>query len=62
MEFFGYPPDDSICHEWEACPSCGNRQKDLLVFVDDDPAADLIECQECGRVYDLDGEVLSDLN
>jgi len=31
-----------------ACPNCGERDADRLVWIDDDR----VECQACGTVYD----------
>ena len=31
-----------------ACPHCGERNMDLLVWIEDDR----VECQTCGRSYD----------
>ena len=31
-----------------ACPHCGERRMDMLVWVEDDR----VECQNCGRGYD----------
>ena len=31
-----------------ACPSCGEREADRLVWIDDDR----VECQACGTVYE----------
>jgi len=40
------PPD--LCEPRDACPDCGNRNKDELVWDDDDR----LTCTLCGREYD----------
>ena len=35
--------------ERDACPACGERDIDRLVWIDDER----IECQRCKRVYSL---------
>ena len=44
------PPhtDTELVHESAACPACGEREMDLLIWTDD--AA--VECQRCGEVYE----------
>ncbi len=32
----------------EACPCCGQRDADLLLWLDDDR----VECQACGTIYE----------
>jgi len=40
------PPD--LCEPRDACPDCGNRNKDELVWDDDDR----LTCALCGCEYD----------
>ena len=43
------PPhtDTELVHESAACPACGEREMDLLIWTDD-----AVECQRCGMVYE----------
>ena len=40
-------PDYDMVDEADACPKCGQRDIDRLVWIDDDR----VECQTCGTVY-----------
>ncbi|MBZ0173000.1 MAG: hypothetical protein K8E66_11505 [Phycisphaerales bacterium] len=40
-------PNDDMVDESDACPNCGQRDPDCLVWQDDD----FVECQTCGAVY-----------
>ena len=42
-----------------ACPCCGERRLDFLVWQDDDaqhPDDDVVKCATCGTVYDPNEE------
>lgn len=40
--------------EDEACPKCGNRAMDTLIFIGE---SDWVRCHKCGQIYDpLTGE------
>lgn len=39
---------DSLVAPEDACPKCGQRQSDLLIWQDDDR----VRCFSCGTIYD----------
>ncbi len=41
------PADDNLIAAKDACPGCGERDMDLLVWFDDDR----IRCMNCGTEY-----------
>ena len=43
---------DECVEQGFACPHCGERRMDLLVWVEDD----CVECETCGHHYDPAGE------
>jgi len=47
----GRQPVDPVGSE-EACPTCGERECDLLVWIDDEQ----VECQRCKTVYSPGGD------
>jgi Zn ribbon nucleic-acid-binding protein len=40
--------DDNLVSPDSACPKCGQRDMDLLVWIDDD----IVHCAICGTEYD----------
>ena len=43
--------DDNLVRPDDACPGCGERDADRLVWLDDDR----VECQGCKTVYEPGG-------
>jgi len=43
--------DDNLVASEDACPRCGERDADRLVWQDDER----VECQACGTVYEPGG-------
>lgn len=41
-------PNDNLVAPEDACPLCGERDADRLVWQDDER----VECQMCGTVYE----------
>ena len=41
------PADDNLVAAADACPACGEREMDLLVWFDDDR----VRCMNCGTEY-----------
>ena len=41
------PADDNLVAAKDACPGCGERDMDLLVWFDDDR----VRCMNCGTEY-----------
>ena len=41
------PADDNLVAAGDACPACGEREVDLLVWFDDDR----VRCMNCGTEY-----------
>jgi hypothetical protein len=41
------PDDADLVDQGSACPICGERHPDKLVWLDDD----VVECQQCGCRY-----------
>ena len=39
-------PIDPVVPE-EACPNCGERERDELVWIDDE----IVQCKQCGTAY-----------
>lgn len=39
--------DDNLVATDDACPGCGERDADMLVWLDDER----VQCQSCTRVY-----------
>jgi len=47
--------DDSggLVEEDDACPNCGERRQDMLVWVENSAVANEVQCEACGMVYRL---------
>jgi uncharacterized Zn finger protein len=42
-----WPPATYLVREDDACPTCGERNPDQLVWIEDER----VECQRCGTIY-----------
>ena len=47
-------PDEPQVDARDACPNCGERRQDQLVWVENSSVANEVECGSCGMVYRLE--------
>ena len=52
MEPETYADVGELADASEACPNCGNRDKDRLIWLNDG-VDDEIECEQCGHHYHI---------
>ena len=47
--------DDSggLVDEDDACPNCGERRQDMLVWIENSAVENEVQCEACGMVYRL---------